>query len=51
MDDCLIVVGGVIPPDEVPQLYDMGADAVFLPGTVIPDAAEALIDRLIERRL
>ena len=51
LNDRLIVVGGVIPPDDVPQLYAMGADAVFLPGTVIPDAAEALIDRLIERRL
>ncbi len=51
LNDCLIVVGGVIPPDDVPKLYAMGADAVFLPGTVIPDAAEALIDRLIERRL
>ena len=51
LTDRLIVVGGVIPPDDVPQLYDMGADAVFLPGTVIPDAAEALMDRLIARRL
>jgi methylmalonyl-CoA mutase len=51
LTDRLIVVGGVIPPDDVPKLYDMGADAVFLPGTVVPDAAEALIDRLIERRL
>jgi methylmalonyl-CoA mutase len=51
LNDRLIVVGGVIPPDDVPQLYQMGADAVFLPGTVIPDAAEALIDRLIERRI
>ncbi len=51
LTDRLIVVGGVIPPDDVPKLYEMGADAVFLPGTVVPDAAEALIDRLIDRRL
>jgi methylmalonyl-CoA mutase len=51
LNDRLIVVGGVIPPDDVPQLNAMGADAVFLPGTVIPDAAEALIDQLIARRL
>ena len=31
--------------------YEMGADAVFLPGTVIPDAAEALIDKIIDRRI
>lgn len=51
LTDRLIVVGGVIPPDDVPKLYEMGADAVFLPGTVIPEAAEALIDQLIARRL
>jgi methylmalonyl-CoA mutase len=49
--DRLIVVGGVIPPDDVPTLLAMGADAVFPPGTVIPDAAEALIDRLTARRV
>ena len=51
LSDRLIVVGGVIPPDDVPLLYEMGADAVFLPGTVIPDAAEALIDKIIDRRI
>ncbi|MGL4405814.1 MAG: methylmalonyl-CoA mutase family protein, partial [Notoacmeibacter sp.] len=51
LNDRLIVVGGVIPPDDVPQLFAMGADAVFLPGTIIPEAAEKLIDQLIVRRL
>ncbi len=37
--DMLIVVGGVIPPDDVPELLALGAAAVFGPGTVIPDAA------------
>ncbi|MCU0831719.1 MAG: cobalamin-dependent protein, partial [Rhizobiaceae bacterium] len=49
--DRLIVVGGVIPPDDVPLLLATGADAVYPPGTVIPDAAEALIDRLMKRRM
>ena len=31
-DDVLIVVGGVIPPDDVPTLKEMGAAAVFPPG-------------------
>jgi methylmalonyl-CoA mutase len=48
--DRLIVVGGVIPPDDVATLIAMGADAVFPPGTVIPDAAEKLIDALAVRR-
>ena len=42
----MIVVGGVIPPQDVQTLRDMGAAAVFPPGTVIPDAALALLDSL-----
>lgn len=38
-EDIMIVVGGVIPPQDVPTLLEMGAAAVFPPGTVIPDAA------------
>jgi methylmalonyl-CoA mutase len=45
----MIVVGGVIPPEDVQILLDMGAAAVFPPGTVIPDAALALLNRLNER--
>ena len=42
----MVVVGGVIPPDDVPTLHEMGAAAVFPPGTVIADAALDLVDRL-----
>ncbi|HBU04378.1 MAG TPA: methylmalonyl-CoA mutase [Acidimicrobiaceae bacterium] len=44
--DIKITVGGVIPPDDVPELLDMGADAVYPPGTVIPDAALELLGLL-----
>ncbi|MCW5700634.1 MAG: cobalamin-dependent protein, partial [Rhodospirillales bacterium] len=47
-DDIMIVVGGVIPPDDYKTLYDMGVAAVFGPGTVIGDAAVSLVDRLNE---
>jgi methylmalonyl-CoA mutase len=47
--DIMIVVGGVIPPEDVQRLMDMGATAVFPPGTVIPDAALALLERLNQR--
>ncbi len=47
--DIMIVVGGVIPPEDVQTLLDMGAAAVFPPGTVIPDAALALLDRLNQK--
>ena len=39
----MIVVGGVIPPDDVPTLKEMGAAAVFPPGTVIAEAAQDLL--------
>jgi len=44
--DIKITVGGVIPPDDVAALTDMGAVAVYPPGTVIPDAAVELLDLL-----
>jgi methylmalonyl-CoA mutase len=47
--DIMIVVGGVIPPEDVAILLEAGAAAVFPPGTVIPEAAQKLLDRLNER--
>ncbi|WP_353648313.1 methylmalonyl-CoA mutase [Nakamurella sp. A5-74] len=44
--ETMIVVGGVIPPGDVPELLTMGAAAVFGPGTVIADAALDLLRRL-----
>ncbi|HSA52963.1 MAG TPA: methylmalonyl-CoA mutase family protein, partial [Yinghuangia sp.] len=44
--EIMIVVGGVIPPSDVQELLDMGAAAVFPPGTVIADAAADLLRRL-----
>jgi methylmalonyl-CoA mutase len=47
--DVMIVVGGVIPPQDVQALLDAGAAAVFPPGTNIPDAAARLLDALNRR--
>jgi methylmalonyl-CoA mutase len=47
--DIMIVAGGVIPPEDMASLREMGVAAVFPPGTAIPDAARALLDRLNER--
>jgi methylmalonyl-CoA mutase len=46
-EDVMVVVGGVIPPDDVPTLKEMGAAAVFQPGTVIAEAALELLDKLV----
>jgi methylmalonyl-CoA mutase len=45
-----LVVGGVIPPGDIPALRKAGAAAVFLPGTKSADAASRLLDLLARRR-
>ena len=45
-----LVVGGVIPPGDIPLLERDGAAAVFLPGTKSTDAAMRLLDLLARRR-
>jgi len=44
--DILIVVGGVIPPEDYDALFKAGAKAVFGPGTNIPEAAADLVAKL-----
>jgi methylmalonyl-CoA mutase len=48
--DILIVVGGVIPPQDFPALREAGAVAIFPPGTRIPEAAARLVEELNVRR-
>jgi methylmalonyl-CoA mutase len=45
-DDILVVVGGVIPPQDYEFLYQAGAVGVYGPGTVIPVAAQRILDIL-----
>ena len=45
-DDILVVVGGVIPPEDYDALREAGAVAIFGPGTVISEAALELLDQL-----
>ena len=45
-EDIMIVVGGVIPPDDYQKLLDMGVSQVFGPGTVIHIAADQMLDEL-----
>jgi methylmalonyl-CoA mutase len=42
-DDILVVVGGVIPPQDYEFLYQAGAVGVYGPGTVIPVAAQKIL--------
>jgi methylmalonyl-CoA mutase len=47
--DIMVVVGGVVPPQDYDALKAAGAEAIFPPGTVIAEAAEELIDTLNKR--
>ena len=44
--DVMVVVGGVIPPQDFAALEASGAAAIFPPGTVITEAAAKLLDEL-----
>ncbi|WP_419958787.1 methylmalonyl-CoA mutase [Psychrobacillus psychrotolerans] len=48
-EDILIVVGGVIPAQDYAFLRENGASAIFGPGTVIPVAAQKVIEEIYKR--
>jgi methylmalonyl-CoA mutase len=45
-EDILIVVGGVIPPQDFDALVAAGAAAIYPPGTVVTEAAVDLLEKL-----
>ncbi len=47
-EDIMVIVGGVIPKQDYDFLYEVGAIAVFGPGTKISEAAIQLLDILID---
>ena len=48
--DIMVVVGGVIPPQDFDELYAAGAAAIFPPGTVVSAAAQKLLQTLLDSR-
>jgi len=49
LGETMIVVGGVIPEQDFKPLREAGVDAIFPPGTVIPEAAISLMEQLNQR--
>ena len=45
-EDILVVVGGVIPPQDFDALVAAGAAAIYPPGTVVTEAAVDLLEKL-----
>ncbi len=48
-EDIMVVVGGVVPPQDYEYLYNAGVSAIFGPGTVIPAAAEKVMEELFNK--
>jgi methylmalonyl-CoA mutase C-terminal domain/subunit len=42
MDDCLVLVGGIVPQEDLPKLKEQGVAEVFLPGTSTEDIVKFL---------
>lgn len=49
MDDCLVLVGGIIPQEDVPRLKEQGIAQVFLPGTSTEDIVKFLRENVRPR--
>lgn len=47
-EDIMVIVGGVIPPQDYQYLFDSGAVAVYGPGTKISEAAIEILQILID---
>jgi methylmalonyl-CoA mutase len=44
----MVVAGGVIPQKDYDFLFESGVSAVFGPGTVLSEAAIAILEKLME---
>jgi len=49
-DDIMVVVGGVIPPQDYDYLFQAGAACIFGPGTVISTSAIKMMELLLASR-
>ena len=43
-EDVVVVCGGVIPQQDYQFLYDAGVDAIYGPGSNIPEAASRVLE-------
>jgi methylmalonyl-CoA mutase len=49
-EDIMVVVGGVIPPQDYDFLYKQGVAAIFGPGTIISNSAIKMLELLLAQR-
>ncbi len=46
-DDILVIVGGVVPPQDYGFLHEAGVAGVYGPGTVVPECAREILQMLM----
>ncbi len=49
MKDCLVLVGGIVPQEDIPKLKELGVAGIFLPGTSTEDIVTFLRDNVKPR--
>ena len=49
MDDCLVLVGGIVPQEDIPKLKGLGVAGIFLPGTSTEDIVKFLRENVKPR--
>ena len=49
MDDCLVLVGGIVPQEDIQRLKDQGVAEVFLPGTSTEEIIRFLREKVRPR--
>ncbi len=45
--DIMVIVGGVIPPQDYDYLYSIGVQGIFGPGTIVAVAAQEILKKLL----
>ena len=49
MDDCLVLLGGIVPQEDIPKLKAEGIAEIFLPGTSTEDIVKFLREHVKPR--
>lgn len=49
MDDTLVLVGGIVPQEDIPKLKEIGVSEIFLPGTSTEDIVKFINDNVRPR--
>lgn len=49
-EDTLFIVGGVIPREDIDELYRMGVDKIFLPGTPMQEIVDFIKNNIKRQR-